>query len=151
MPLLSWSMASSPPAAPPAGAAAGPSSTNRAAAPQAAAGAVSVSRLLAFELEGDLGVDPEVLDLVVLDGGLELLDVDGGDPVQGPRGLLDHLAGRVLPALLALAQQFDDLHHGHGVPPPRRASRSRLGEAAPAAEAPSTDWARPCSIRDVSP
>src|SRR3712207_7862319 len=47
------------------------------------------------------------------------------DALPISRGLLDHLARRVLPALLALAQQLDDFHDGHGVPPPRRASRSR--------------------------
>src|SRR3954467_13075092 len=71
--------------------------------------------LLPFELERDLRIDAEVLDLVVLDRGLEFLDVDGGDPVEGAGRLGDDLPCGVLPAPLALAPEFDDLPHRHSV------------------------------------
>src|SRR6476620_10842321 len=77
---------------------------------------LSARSLLPFKHEGDLRSDAEVLDLVVLDGRLELLDVDGGHPVQGFRRLGDNLPCGVLPAFSALAQQFDDLHDRHGFP-----------------------------------
>src|SRR5690349_17527655 len=75
---------------------------------------LSTSGLLPFKHERDLRIDAEVFDLVVLDCGLELFDVDGGDPVQRTGRLGDNLPCGVLPALLALAQQFDDLHYRHG-------------------------------------
>src|SRR4051812_27915855 len=54
---------------------------------QCRSGPTRYAWLLAFEDERDLRVDAEVLHLVILDGGLEFLDVDGGDPVQAPRRL----------------------------------------------------------------
>src|SRR3954447_2605923 len=79
--------------------------------------ALTARSLLLFKHEGDLRSDAEVLDLIVLDRGLELLDVDGGHPVQSFRRLDDNLPCGVLPAFFALAQQFDDFDDRHGFSP----------------------------------
>src|SRR3546814_908429 len=64
--------------------------------------------------EGDLRVDPESADLVVLHDRLEVLDVDRLDIVDGLRRLRDGEPGGVLPALLRLRQDLDHLHNRHG-------------------------------------
>src|SRR3954463_3891358 len=81
--------------------------------------------------EGDLCRDAEVLDLIILDGGLELFDPDRGDATQCLRGFGDDLPRCIFPALFALAQQFDDFHDRHNMPPVTSSSPPRLPNAAP--------------------
>jgi hypothetical protein len=57
--------------------------------------------LLTFHDEEDLRVDTEILRPVILDRGLELVDVDRSDAAQGGGGLGNRLPRRILPAFLA--------------------------------------------------
>ncbi len=68
---------------------------------------------LAFQQEGDLGVDPVFHDFTVLDGGLDVLQIDGFDAAHRLAGDIDGRLRRVFPTLVGLRQNFDDLEHGH--------------------------------------
>jgi hypothetical protein len=57
--------------------------------------------LLTFHDGEDLRVDTKVLQPVILDRGLELVNVDRSDAAQGGDGLGDRLPRRILPAFLA--------------------------------------------------
>jgi hypothetical protein len=65
--------------------------------------------------EADLSVDAVLRDLVVLDLGLEVLDVDRADALERLARPGDRRGGRILPALRRFGHDLDDLQNvGHG-------------------------------------
>ena len=56
-------------------------------------------------------------DLVVLDGGFEVLDLDRLDASDGLGSIADSALCGILPALVRLRQHLDDFERGHLIPP----------------------------------
>lgn len=58
--------------------------------------------------EGYLRIDPIVLDLIVLNRGLELAHVNGADAAHRLACFCHGLTGSVFPAFLRLGEQLED-------------------------------------------
>src|SRR4051812_28694561 len=71
------------------------------------------AKSVSFNGEGDLRVDPITGDPVILDLGLEFLDIDRGNATHRRGGFLDSRLRRLLPAIRGLGKDLDHLDQSH--------------------------------------